>query len=68
VTSTRFHDVEFVISLYVKDPSQLKVAFLPSERVQGPLEPTNGIPLISHSRMSQVRSPCLIKRTKFTHL
>jgi hypothetical protein len=36
VTSTHFHDVEFVISLCVGDPPQLKGAFLPDEREYKP--------------------------------
>jgi hypothetical protein len=52
VTSTHFHDEEFVISLCVGDPLQLKGAFLPDKREStGHLEPTNGItlyPILAH--------------------
>ncbi len=45
VTSTCFRDVEFVISLCVGDPLQLKGAFLPIRESTSHLEPTNGIAL-----------------------
>jgi len=69
VMSTRFRDVEFVIPLWYfhQDPSQLKTGF-PLGESNAPSWTHKWHHLISHSRTSQVRSPCPMKRTKVTHL
>jgi hypothetical protein len=53
VTSTHFHDVEFVISLCVGDPLQLKGTF-PSryESVQATLNPQMASPCFPFSHVS----------------
>ena len=53
VTSTHFHDVEFIISLFLGDPSQLKGAFLPNVReYTATLNPQMASPCFPFSHIS----------------
>src|SRR5580692_290456 len=65
VTSTRFHDVEFIIFSY-QDPSQLRDTFL-LPRVQASLNQRVASPHFPFSHVSS-EIPSSSVRTKVTHL
>jgi hypothetical protein len=69
VTSTHFHDVEFVISFICWRSIAAQGYFpLPIWECTSPPWTHKWHHLVSHSHTSQVRSPCSMKRTKVTHL
>jgi hypothetical protein len=61
---TRFRDAEFIISFTYQGPIRSPRVLSSPVRVQDLLEPAKWNHLISHSHMSQVRSPCPVNGTK----